>query len=455
MTFTFGNAELSIDKETSTLSDVADSSDLAISPDTASRIGTENDGISTASQKVLVGDNENALRVEVADADAVIRVDGSSDELTQVYLGDEEKGSGVNIGDFDEEVFINLNTNSGKLGDNDALFQGINKLQGGGSKNNTLVGAFNTNNTIAAGNGNNSIWGGHGGMDSLVGADSDVKSGSTSFFYMTGGGRDVIDGFEFLTDENSYKADKIDTCGTTLKGADIVDDDLVISLADDLDRLTLKNARNRNIQIHVNGDDNNVVICKVNNDSLDYDGIADYLKFTGKNGAVDVNSSLRSAEIWLNNDHDYWTGTENKNLTSFEGDIRILDASNVEGNVTLVGNNNDNIISAGQGNSTMWGGHSDTSNDTLYGGAGDDKLLYGLNEGDDVINSVEYNDLINLYNIRIEDIKADITATQIKLSFTGGHSLTVNTNNSGVGFKIAGSDDTWTVDQQTRVWSTK
>ena len=453
LTFLFGNSELTIDNETSSSSDAAD---LASSADAAtdSRIGTANSSSATVSQKVLVGDSDNAMRVEVAQAEGVINVEKTNDQVTQAYIGDADKGSGVNVGEFEENVLINLNEGTGTFGNESVYFRDINKLQGGVG-NNSLIGAANANNTLVAGTGNTSVWGAGAGNDSMVGAAGDAKSGSTSFFYRTGDGRDVVDGFEFLTYDNANTADKLDTYGTYLASGEIVGDDIIIGLADDADRLTLKNSRNKNVQVHVDGNDNNLFVGKVNDGTLDYDGIANYLQYIGKNGNVDINSSLTSAEIWLNNDHDKWLGASENRLATFAGDIKTLNASNVSGNVTLVGNDNDNIITAGQGNSSMWGGSHNEGNDTLIGGAGETRFWYGLNEGDDVLNNVESNDLINLYNINVSDVQSiDVTATQIKATFNGGHSLTINTNNSGVGFRT-GDGTTWTVDQQTRVWSTK
>ena len=453
LVFTLGNASLTIDKKTSTSSDAAESSDLATSADTASRIGTENDATNTVSQKVLVGDAENAMRVEVAQAEGVIKVDKINDQITQAYIGDAEKGSGVNVADFEEEVLINLNEGTGHMGNENVYFRDINKLQGGTGIN-SLMGAASVNNTLVAGVGNTSMWGAGASNDIMIGADSDVKNGSTSFFYMNGDGRDVIDGFEFRTYDNANTADNINTYGSQFTDGEISGDDIIAYMGSDLDRLTLKNARGKNIQVNTGSAD--WFTAQLNTDSLNYDGIATYLKVTGKNGYLGVNSSLRSAEIWLNNDHDQWISGDSVKQT-FVGDIKTLDASNVEGNVTLVGNDNDNIIMAAQGNSSLWGGHNNAGNDTLIGGAGDDRFWYGLNEGDDVIENVDSNDLINVYNIKIEDIESlDVTATQIKATFVGGQSLTINTNNSGVGFKTADSDNTiWTVNQQTRVWSTK
>ena len=67
---------------------------------------------------------------------------------------------------------------------------------------------------------------------------------------------------------------------------------------------------------------------------LTYDGRADYFNAQGKNATVKVDSSLYNAEVWLNNGRQEF----------FTGDIKVLDASQVEGRTTLVGNDNDNTV---------------------------------------------------------------------------------------------------------------
>ncbi|MBQ7199695.1 MAG: hypothetical protein IJS29_10575 [Selenomonadaceae bacterium] len=96
------------------------------------------------------------------------------------------------------------------------------------------------------------------------------------------------------------------------------------------------------------------------------------------------------------------------------------------------------------------------SNDTLVGGTGADMFWYGLGEGNDFITAVDGNDVVNLYDISLKDISnIDVTSSSIKINTNDGHSLTVQSNNSGIGFMVADDLSVWTVNQNSREWSTK
>ena len=99
----------------------------------------------------------------------------------------------------------------------------------------------------------------------------------------------------------------------------------------------------------------------------------------------------------------------------------------------------------------MWGGNS-SSNDTLIGGNGADMFRYGLTDGHDVIQNVTSDDVINLYDVTLEDVaSAEVTASAIQITTTTGNSLTVESRNSGAGFRLS-DGTTWTANQNTREW---
>lgn len=334
----------------------------------------------------------DGVKLEVAAENTAIRVSSDSDERATAYVGD---NSGINLSDVDENVGINLSDGTGTFGGDSVTFRGINKLQGG-TGNNSLIGSADENNTIVAGAGQTSMWGAGAGNDWLVGSTSTVKSGATSFFFADGDGHDTITNFEFLTSENKNTADKVETYGGMITGAKVSSNDVVVEFAGMDDRLTIKDARGRNIQINDN------LVAQVNVDSLNYDGQANYFMATGKNATVSVNASLTSAEIWLNGG-------------SFVGDIKYLNASSLDGKATLAGNTVDNVITAAQGDSGMWGAGS--SNDTLIGGNGADMFWYGLTDGHDVIQNATGDDVVNLYDMTIEDVaSANVTASAIQIN---------------------------------------
>jgi hypothetical protein len=340
----------------------------------------------------------------------------------------------------------------GKFGTQDVSFRGINNLKLG-SGSNTIYGAADVNNSIVTGLGSSSVWGGGSSNDIFISRQASGKSGSSTFFYINGDGKDTIKNFEFLASDasNSVTADVINVLGTAVKGAEIDGNNVVIQLAsNDDDRLTIENAVGKDFIVEYgNVGAFETLVAQVHNNSLTVDGLANYYQATGKNATVSV-SSTNDAEVWLDS---------SRNNTTFVGDIRALNASAVEGKSTLAGNSYDNTIIGSQGNSSMWGGSSSETNDTLVGGAGADMFWYGKNEGKDVITNVDGNDVVNLYNVSISDVedydKWNITNNAISFNLKDGGSVTVLSNNSGIGFKFADDANTYTINQRTKEYTTK
>ena len=429
-----------------------DSADLASSADgeTASKIGT------VSSQKVLVEDSNDetntAIRIEAASENDVIEVERVDEVITQSYMGE---NSGVSFAKFDESAMVNLNQGEGMLGGEYVQFGGITKLQGG-STTNTLIGSGATNNTIVAGIGGGSIWGGGASNDTLSGVGSSLeslKATSNTFFFMNGDGKDAITDFTFLKEDNVDTADKINVHTAAVTQVDTTSEgDVIISLTNEDDKLTLKKAVGQDfIFDYVDGSGiTQELTAQINTNSLDFNGRASYYQATGKNVGVTANSELSSADIWLNNDTNFSRNT-------FVGDIKYLNASNVEGKASLVGNSNDNIITASQGDSSMWGGDQG-GNDTLVGGEGADMFWYGKNEGNghDIVTNIDGDDVVNLYDANLEDIlSADVTSNEVVITMKDSrNTLTVQGNvTSGISFKLA-NGTTYAIDSN-RNWYQK
>ena len=415
--------------------------------ETDSRIGATGTGYS---QKALVEDvnDSSTTRLEVAAKDAVINVERVDDLISQSYMGE---NSGVNLGTFDEESFINLNTGEGNLGGEFVRFGGITKLQGGNGSN-TLIGSGGSNNTIAAGVGVSSIWGGGASNDTLSGVGGtsleSLKSASSTFFFMNGDGKDQIQDFTFLTDENGDVADKVNIYTAAVTDVQLSGNDVIISLNNEEDKLTMKNAIGKDFRVEY-GDfgSANTVTAQVQETALDFNGRADYFKATGRSATLTANSSLNSADIWLNNDRNYSSNT-------FLGDIKYVNASGIEGQSTLVGNSNNNYMIASSENSSMWGGQ-DATNDTLVGGAGADVFWYGKNEGSDVIQNVDGSDTVNLYDASLADLGAiDVTSNTVTIAIKDSTNvLRVQGNITGTGFRM--SDGTTYAVDGNRNWYQK
>ena len=389
-------------------------------------------------EKLILGYEDGTVKTAVADQGAVINLDWNGDERAEEYIGG---NSGVDVGECDGTVAINLNTGVGVLdGDEAIIIGGVDKLKAGSGAA-MFVGSAYAPNTLMGGSGDSSIWGGGNSKDLLVGYSGSDKSGATNFFYVKGDGKDTISGFAYLTSENADTADEINFLENSVTKIHIVDDDVYLTVENDDDVLKVEGAVGKDFKVRNN---NTAVIAQVNTDRLTYDGRANYFYATGKNATLTVDGSVQTAEIWLNGAKgEYYTG-----------DIKVLDASQVEGRTTLVGNDYDNVIIASKGDSSMWGGNS-SSNDTLIGGEGSDNFFYTYGNGNDSINNAADNDTVNLFDVNLEQISnVEANMSAIKINFTDGGSLTVNGDTSGLRYRL-GNGDIYTVNQNTREWTKK
>ena len=389
-------------------------------------------------EKLILGYEDGTVKTAVADQGAVINLDWNGDERAEEYIGG---NSGVDVGECDGTVAINLNTGVGVLdGDEAIIIGGVDKLKAGSGAA-MFVGSAYAPNTLMGGSGDSSIWGGGNSKDLLVGYSGSDKSGATNFFYVKGNGKDTISGFAYLTSENADTADEINFLENSVTKIHIVDDDVYLTVENDDDVLKVEGAVGKDFKVRNN---NTAVIAQVNTDRLTYDGRANYFYATGKNATLTVDGSVQTAEIWLNGAKgEYYTG-----------DIKVLDASQVEGRTTLVGNDYDNVIIASKGDSSMWGGNS-SSNDTLIGGEGSDNFFYTYGNGNDSINNAADNDTVNLFDVNLEQISnVEANMSAIKINFTDGGSLTVNGDTSGLRYRL-GNGDIYTVNQNTREWTKK
>ena len=389
---------------------------------------TTNNLSSDEPEKVLLKDGTSTLKAALAQTNQSISVNKNNGGVADAFFG---KNSGLNFSSLDKNISIDLSQGTGTIHNfyqyfsepkpqpKNITLQGFNKLQGS-NRNSTLIGSDNRN-TLIAGNGNTSIWSG-AGNDEMVGTGgSSDKKGSTTFVFRSGDEHDTISDFEFLTQENLYEntADKIDVDSLNdITNVFCANDDVFLKLNDATDYLTIKEARGKVFQI-------NDLKAKVDT-NISYDGLANcYFAETGSSLTVD--SSVGSAEIWLDNSHG----------TLFLGSpIRTLDVSAVEGNTSLVGNEFNNTILAGHGNSSLWGGSS-ASNDLLIGGDSHNTFFYCAGNGKDTLRGTNDSDNIILSDISLDQItEAIITASGVAVTFNDGGSLNVE-GHSDVTYQLA------------------
>ncbi len=267
-------------------------------------------------------------------------------------------------------------------------------------------------------------------------SDSEDKDGSTTFFFLAGDEHDIIANFEFINEDNKYDdvADKIDISNNVVTDVYHSGGDVVLQINDSSDYLTIKDAYGKDFRI-------NNLVAKVDR-NITYDGLANYYVADGGSSLI-VDSSIGSAEIWLDNSHG----------TTFIGNINKIDASAVTGETSLVGNANDNTIIAGQGDASLWGGFSPTD-DLLIGGESHNTFFYCLSNGNDTIKGVTEGDKVILSTVTLDQItETKITADSVSIDFIDGGSLQIN-GNSNVTYQLADGSK-YSANQERLEWESK
>ena len=103
---------------------------------------------------------------------------------------------------------------------------------------------------------------------------------------------------------------------------------------------------------------------------------------------------------------------------------------NPQAGMQIGGNANSNKIYADRGGNVLWCGE-DTVTDFLFGNTGADIFLVGKNDGNDKVFNAAHNGVINLYDVRLDDISScncDANTKTISLSLNTGNVISVKTN---------------------------
>ena len=279
--------------------------------------------------------------------------------------------SGVDFSNYENSLTVDLREN----------FYGINQVTLGGGQN-TLI-SSSTNETLTS------------------------SDGTTEFIFSKDSGRDVIQNFNFDDDKinvgtNAVTNVRINSAGGVRMeiGGNAV--------------LTLDDAQGKNFKINE--------FTALVDENLTYDATANYFVATSNNATLTVNES---AEIWLDGSHG----------KTFSGDIRTLDASTAQGKTSLAGNDLDNTIIAGNGDSSLWGGNG--GDDLLVGGTGKNTFYYLQGNGSDTIAGAHDGDEVILSTVTLDQIAStSIAADSVSINFKDGGSLQVNSN-ANVTYQLA------------------
>lgn len=369
----------------------------------------------------------NGAKVAVAANKTQILADSA--DYADFYFGTKSGSvkSGLSFANVSDDVNVNLaDTNK---------YRNIDTLTGG-SGSNTLIGGTGKE-TIYAGSGNSSLWGA-AGNDVLV---SD-KNAASMFFFGNGDGKDTVSGFVGGTTET---ADALNFLGANISGINRTGRNEFKVTVGSGDVLTVDTtATGEDVAIQWQSGEAKGVA------KIGYATTAN--KFTYDESVTAYNGGSRNDTLTVSTDANVWL--DGSRGTSY-GSIDVLDGSGAASGTSLVlaGDGASQTINAGRGDSSLWGGLGSAA-DTLKGSTTSGSVVnffYGYGEGNDVINNSKTDDVVNLYNISLDQLtSAVIDTSKITITTNAGQTLTVNgTANT---FVLAGGAK-FQADRSTKTWS--
>lgn len=385
--------------------------------------------------EIRLFEGEDLTKVAVAKSGGVIK-----SESAQIYIGN-EKGAGVDFSGTTKSLLVNLSDEPVVSGTDQKQFFLINQVTAGDGRT-TVIGS-DANETLIAGKGDNSIYGG-GGNNSLQGYTNDDKEGSTTFFVLgvADSADNTIQNFAFVNDDNyaNRSADKIeiDTATNFVRQESIAvkGNDVAFSVENRIngvkESVLVKNATSTSDNVKDMRFSDGVV-AQVSANDLCFDKFANFFVATGNNATVNVSNDTEYSKVWLDNAAAIENGSDANAI--FVGDIRVIDATDSTVTAELAGNDLDNTILAGNGNSSLWGGNG--GDDLLVGGESKNTFYYTLGNGNDTVTGVNDGDIVNLAGVSLENIiGADFSNNSLALNFSDGGKLTVNDDGKGVNFVV-------------------
>ena len=416
-----------------TASELASSADLAESADESDSVSSSSDSVSssstdsvsssssesvaasaTASPLVadhnytnqLINSNGTLVRAAVGATGSVIDVKLDEDFRANYYKGD---NSGLTFGNYNGRVLLDLEGDQFEnvIDDQIVTVQGFTSVQAGTEFN--YIKGSDENETFFAGRGETHLYG-DGGKNLLVGYNGNDKEGQTTF-YVLGHSNDAantIQAFDFVSDDNytnnnRITADKLEVDLNTnyVNRVELSNDDVVVNVTN-LDGSATESVIIQGVVDSLTGYGQDIlisgdgvvddVIAQVGGDKLNFDKFANYYNATGKNATIDVANDKDFAQVWLD-------GSKGK---TFVGDIHVVNASLYAGAAELAGNDYNNVIFAGSGETSLWGGHK--GDDELYAGSGKDTFYYTLGNGTDTIFGAKDGDVVNLAGVTLDQI---------------------------------------------------
>ncbi|MBR2774269.1 MAG: alpha/beta fold hydrolase [Selenomonadaceae bacterium] len=374
-----------------------------------------------------------AKEVYIADDEWYDVADGAAD----YYVGaTATKNHGIDFSGITTPVNVTLNTDYNSP---TAIFW-VNNIHSiiGGAGNTSITGSDKAD-TILAGTGRNNIWSG-AGNDLMFGNTDEAKKSST-FFHMTGDGRDTIEGFDFMDNASDSKSDVV-KLGSAITGVSLNGEDVILQINNNAnDSMTLTNAKGKTFNL------NDDLIAKVGDNEVAFDGFTNCYAATGSNATLTIGAGMGKVEVWLGDT------SLDKHGTMFYGNFRELNAAQADGSNILAGNELSNVITGGSGNNSLWGGAGSAS-DTLVGGTGHNDFFFCAGNGNDVIQGTNDGDNVILDGITLDQIaRADIYAGSVFVNFNDGSFLKVD-GTADVTYQLA-DGSRYSANHSRREWSSK
>ena len=374
-----------------------------------------------------------AKEVYIADDEWYDVADGAAD----YYVGaTATKNHGIDFSGITTPVNVTLNTDYNSP---TAIFW-VNNIHSiiGGAGNTSITGSDKAD-TILAGTGRNNIWSG-AGNDLMFGNTDEAKKSST-FFHMTGDGRDTIEGFDFMDNASDSKSDVV-KLGSAITGVSLNGEDVILQINNNAnDSMTLTNAKGKTFNL------NDDLIAKVGDNEVAFDGFTNCYAATGSTATLTIGAGMGKVEVWLGDT------SLDKHGTMFYGNFRELNAAQADGSNILAGNELSNVITGGSGNNSLWGGAGSAS-DTLVGGTGHNDFFFCAGNGNDVIQGTNDGDNVILDGITLDQIaRADIYAGSVFVNFNDGSFLKVD-GTADVTYQLA-DGSRYSANHSRREWSSK
>ena len=316
----------------------------------------------------------------------------------------------------------------------------------GGDGETTLTGT-NTETALVAGRGATTII---AATDTTLFTYNGIdKNQRNTFAINDGSSRATIAAFDYGSANTNDVVKLSDFSGASVSGNDIYLNNGTAGA------LQLKDGKNEIIQGEANG---RLWTVEFGDDLVYNDAVEMYgncFNESNKLTLSDENATAATA-IYMNGKNDWGQAFDGKAYYN----VNNIDASGFSKDASIAGADYENdTITGGKGNNSLWGGLG--GNDLLKGGEGTNTYFYLFGDGEDTISGAKSGDVIELWNITLDDINFETStgdSKQITIKFNDGGSLRVTGDDlTNVNFKLgheADGNSTWHINAD-KTWSNK